>query len=142
MLSRKEIKELLARWERAWNEHNLDEVMNAFHDEVLFENWTGRKIKGKLNLRRVWAPWFENHGGFRFIEEETFIDEPQQKALFRWQLEWPSSEKGYEGRTERRQGVDVLHFQDGTIIQKLTFSKTIIEIDGKKVQLLTQTCTE
>lgn len=135
MLSRKEIEELLTRWERAWNDHNLDEVMSAFHDEVLFENWTGGKVKGKLNLRRVWAPWFANHSGFRFIEEETFIDETQQKALFRWQLEWSSSEKGYEGRTERRHGVDVLHFQDGAIIQKLTFSKTIIEIDGKKVQL-------
>jgi len=31
--------------------------------------------------------------------------------------------------------VDVIHFQDGKIIKKITYSKTSIEIDGKRVQL-------
>ena len=110
--------------------------MELFHEDVLFENWTGGQAKGKENLRKAWAPWFENHGGFRFIGEETFIDADQQKALYRWQLEWPSLEKGLEGRPEKRRGVDVLHFRDGKIIQKLTYSKTTIEIDGQRVRLL------
>jgi ketosteroid isomerase-like protein len=135
VLSRQEIKEALNQWNQAWDKHDLNGVMELFHDEVLFENWTGAKVKGKEALRQAWAPWFENHGGFRFTEEETFIDETAQKALFRWQLDWPSFEKGYEGRPERRRGVDVLHFRDGKIIQKLTYLKTTIEIDGKRVQL-------
>lgn len=135
MFSRKQIEKALAKWQRAWNEHDLDGVMELFHDEVLFVNWTGGKAKGKENLRRAWAPWFTNHGGFRFTEEETFIDEAVQKVLYRWQLKWPSSEKGYEGKPEKRQGVDVLHFRDGKIIQKLTYSKTTVEIDGKRVEL-------
>jgi ketosteroid isomerase-like protein len=135
VFSRKQIEKALAKWQRAWNEHDLDGVMELFHDEVLFVNWTGGKAKGKENLRRAWAPWFTNHGGFRFTEEETFIDEAVQKVLYRWQLKWPSSEKGYEGKPEKRQGVDVLHFRDGKIIQKLTYSKTTVEIDGKRVEL-------
>ena len=135
VLSRQEIKEALNQWNQAWDKHDLNGVMQLFHDEVLFENWTGGRVKGKEALRQAWAPWFENHGGFRFTEEETFIDETAQKALFRWQLDWPSFEKGYEGRPERRRGVDVLHFRDGKIIQKLTYSKTTIEIDEKRVQL-------
>lgn len=135
MFSRKQIEKALAKWQRAWNEHDLDGVMELFHDEVLFVNWTGGKAKGKENLRRAWAPWFTNHGGFRFTEEETFIDEAVQKVLYRWQLKWPSSEKGYEGKPEKRQGVDVLHFRDGKIIRKLTYSKTTVEIDGKRVEL-------
>lgn len=135
MLSRDEIREALNQWNHAWDKHDLNGVMELFDDEVLFENWTGGKVKGKESLRQAWAPWFENHGGFRFTEEETFIDEAEQKALFRWQLQWPSFEKGYEGRPERRRGVDVLHFRDGKIIQKLTYSKTAVEIDGKRVQL-------
>lgn len=135
MLSRDEIREALNQWNHAWDKHDLNGVMELFDDEVLFENWTGGKVKGKEALRQAWAPWFENHGGFRFTEEETFIDEAEQKALFRWQLQWPSFEKGYEGRPERRRGVDVLHFRDGKIIQKLTYSKTTVEIDGKRVQL-------
>ena len=134
-LSRHEIRTTITEWLGGWNEHDLDRVMDLFHDEIIFENWTGARVKGKRALCRAWTPWFANRGGFRFIEEETFIDEAAQRALLRWRLEWPSTTSGYEGRLERREGVDVLHFCDGKIIQKLTFSKTVIEIDDTAVQL-------
>jgi ketosteroid isomerase-like protein len=141
-LSREEIMDALKQWNLAWNNHDLDGVMQLFHDEILFENWTGGKAKGKDALRKAWTPWFANHGGFRFIDEETFIDEKEQKVLYRWLLEWPSIEKGYEGKPEKRRGVDVLHFQDGKIIKKLTYSKTTIDIDGEKVQLISPSYTD
>ena len=134
-LSRQKIEDALREWNFAWDKYDLDGVMQLFHDEIMFENWTGGKARGKEALRKAWAPWFANHGGFRFIEEETFIDEKEQKALYRWLLEWPSFEKGYEGKPEKRRGVDVLHFQDGKIIKKLTYSKTTIDIDGERLQL-------
>jgi hypothetical protein len=68
--------------------------------------------------------------------EETSIDESQRKVLYRWQPEWPSIEEGCEGKPEKRRGVDVMHFKDGTIIRKLTYSKTTLEIDGQRVRLL------
>jgi ketosteroid isomerase-like protein len=126
----------LRKWNRAWAEHDLDGVMELFHEDVLFENWTGGRAQGKQALRSAWAPWFADHGGFRFAEEETFIDEAQQKALYRWRLEWPSFEKGYEGRPETRRGVDVIHFQDGRIIRKLSYCKTTVEIDAERVRLV------
>lgn len=135
VLSKEDIKRVLNRWNLAWDKHDLDGVMDLFHDDVLFDNWTGGQVKGKENLRKAWAPWFANHGGFRFIEEGTFIDEHEQKVLYRWQLDWPSFERGYEGRSEMRRGVDVLHFRDGKIIKKLTYSKTTVEIDGERVRL-------
>ncbi|MEJ2221291.1 MAG: nuclear transport factor 2 family protein [Desulfobacterales bacterium] len=134
-LSKQQIKETLMRWNAAWDIHDLDGVMALFHEDILFENWTGGKVVGKADLRKAWAPWFENHGGFRFIPEETFIDEAEQKVLYRWELRWPSFEKGYEGRPETRRGVDVIHFQDGKIIKKLTYSKTTVGIDGKRRRL-------
>jgi len=134
-LSREEIRDALKEWNLAWDNHDLEGVMELFHDEAVFENWTGGRATGKESLRKAWTPWFANHGGFRFTEEETFIDEKEQKALYRWQLEWPSLEKGYEGKHEKRRGVDVLHFQDGKIIRKLTYSKTTIEIDREKFAL-------
>ena len=135
ILSRDEIMDALKKWNLSWDNHDLDGVMQLFHDEILFENWTGGRVKGKEALRKAWAPWFANHGGFSFTEEETFIDENEQKALYRWTLKWPSFEKGYEGKPERRRGVDVLHFQDGKIIEKLTYSRTTIEIDGDRLSL-------
>jgi ketosteroid isomerase-like protein len=134
-LSREAIWEALKKWNLAWDNHDLGGVMELFDNEIVFENWAGGKAKGKEALRKAWTPWFENHGGFRFIEEETFIDEREQKVLYRWILEWPSLETGYEGRPERRRGVDVLHFRDGKIINKLTYCKTTIEIEGERLSL-------
>jgi ketosteroid isomerase-like protein len=134
-LSRNEIEEALKEWNMAWDNHDLEGVMALFHENVVFENWTGAKARGKEALRKAWQPWFENHGNFRFVEEETFIDEKEQKVLYRWLLEWPSFEKGYEGKPEKRRGVDVMHFKEGKIINKLTYSKTSLEIDGVRHSL-------
>ena len=134
-LTREQMKEALAEWNRAWDDHDLDGVVALFHDDVVFENWTGGKARGIDALRKAWQPWFANHGGFRFTPEDTFIDEEEQKVLYRWQLDWPSFEKGFDGKPEARRGVDVIHFQDGKIIQKLTYSKTAVEIDGQRIAL-------
>jgi len=136
MLSRNEIKEALTKRNRAWDEHDLDGVMGLFHEDVLFENWTGAKVQGKRALHQAWKPWFENHKGFRFTGEDLFIDETEQKVLYQWCLDWPSSEKGYEGKSERRRGLDIIHFQNGKIIRKNTYSKTTVEIEGKRIKLV------
>ncbi len=136
MLSREEIKKVLNKWNQAWDKHDLDGVMELFHKDIVFENWTGGKAQGKEALRQAWKPWFDNHGNFRFTGEDTFIDEVEQKVLYQWQLDWPSTEKGYEGKPERRRGLDILHFQNGQLIRKSTYAKTTIEIDGKRVKLV------
>ena len=64
-----------------------------------------------------------------------FVDEVAQRALYRWRLDWPSLEAGHEGRLEARRGVDALTFKDGLIVEKLTYCKTTIEIDGLRVRL-------
>ncbi len=138
MLSRNEIKEALTRWNQAWDEHDLDGVMGLFHEDVLFENWTGAKVQGKRALHQAWKPWFKNHRGFRFAGEDLFIDETEQKVLYQWCLDWPCSEKGYEGKSERRRGLDIIHFRDGKIIRKNTYSKTTVEIEGKRIKLIAE----
>ena len=45
-LSKQEIKETLKRWNAAWDSHDLDGVMALFHEDILFENWTGGKANG------------------------------------------------------------------------------------------------
>ena len=135
MLSREEMKTALAKWNKAWDDHDLSGVMQLFHEEIVFENWTGGKAKGREALYQAWKPWFENHGGFRFVGEDLFVDEVEQKILYQWCLEWPSPEKGYEGKQEQRRGLDVIHFRDGKIYRKSTYSKTTLDIGGKRVRL-------
>ena len=134
-LKKKEIKALLEKWNLAWENYDFDKMMAFYHDDIYFENWNGAYIKGIEALRKAWRPWFDNHGNFKFMEEETFIDEDLQKALYRWVLKWPSIEPEFKGKPEIRRGVDVIHFKDGKIIKKLTYSKTAIEIDDKRISL-------
>lgn len=134
-LTRKEIETLWGKWNTVWDNHDLEGVMDFFHDDIYFNNWTGGDAKGKKQLRKAWHEWFLNHGNFKFIQNEIFIDVEEQKLLYRWELEWTSFEKGYEGKPEKRGGVDVIHFKDGKIINKLTYSKTTLEIGGKRIKL-------
>ena len=134
-LTRKEIEIFWNNWNAAWDNHDLDSIMEFFHDDIYFNNWTGGYVKGRENLRDAWHDWLLNHGNFKFSQEEIFIDEQKQKLLYRWKLEWPSIEKGYEGEPEKRRGVDVVHFKDGKIIKKFTYSKTTLEINDKRVKL-------
>ena len=135
-LKRAQIDAKLHQWNLAWNRYDFEAVMALFHEEVVFEHWTGARVVGKIALHQAWAPWFEQNDGFQFFTEDIFIDEFAQKALYHWRLEWPSREKGIENKPERRCGVDVLHFENGKIIRKMTFSKTTIEIDGKRCRLV------
>jgi hypothetical protein len=135
-LSREEMVVCLVAWQRAWNQHDLEGVLDLFDEDVEFDTWTGQRLQGKVLLRRIWTPWFANHGDFRFIDEESFVDEQEQKAVFRWRLEWPSQEPGCLGRPEIRRGIDILHFRGSLIVRKLSYSKTTITIDGRRVPLV------
>ena len=135
ILARQEILSSIKIWLQAWDQHNLNGVMALMHDDVIFENWTGQRVNGKPALQRSWAPWFLKHNDFLFIAEDIFVDEQDQKVLFQWRLEWPSQETAFKGEQEIRRGVDVLHFLDGKIHKKLTYSKTTLSIAGHKVSL-------
>ncbi|GGK85782.1 nuclear transport factor 2 family protein [Amphritea balenae] len=135
MLSREEMLIALKGWIAAWGRHDFEAVMALFHEDILFEHWNGNRVEGKNDLEDGWSPWFKEHEGFYFIDEDIFVDEVEQKALYRWEFHWPSIEPGFDGEPEVRRGIDVLHFKDGQIIQKLTYSKTVLEISGKRQKL-------
>ncbi len=135
-LTNTEIHNRINDWLNSWNNHHLQDVLELIHDDVVFENWKGAPVIGKSHLRQSWLPWFINHGNFKFTVEDIFADEQEQKALFLWQLEWPSLESSFKGKRELRRGADVLHFLEGKISKKYTYSKTSVVIDGQSVELI------
>ena len=134
-LSKEAVRQALEKNSIAWDNKDLEGVLELYHDEVYFENWTGGYAKGKDALKEAWTPWFTTGGDFRFTRDDLFFDEEDQKATVTWELQWSSTEKGYEGKPEKRRGLDIYHFLDGKVIKKLTYSKTSVEIDGKRVRL-------
>ena len=51
-LSRTEMQGHFDQWLIAWNNHDIEGVMEFIHDEVVFENWDGRVTSGKTNLKK------------------------------------------------------------------------------------------
>jgi ketosteroid isomerase-like protein len=131
----KELREKIRIWIDAWNRHDLDEVMAWFHEDIEFIHWDGNQTRGKSILKKVWKIWFQNHGNFRFEIRDIIVDTESRKASFTWILYWPSIEPEFEGGKESREGVDILHFQEGKIISKQTFTKTRLIIDGKVIKM-------
>lgn len=111
-------------WLTAWNMHDLDGVMELMHEEIVFENWDGKIVKGREMLRKAWMPWFFRHDDFKFIQEDIFFDEQEQKMVFQWWLKWLPSENNSMRQDEIRKGVDILHFKEGRIFRKVTYSIT------------------
>lgn len=134
-MSRSEIYEQFTKWLGAWNEHDLEGVMEFMHEQVIFNSWNGSSVCGKSMLKKSWQRWFNNHGNFKFILEDFFIDEIEQKMMFSWELDWPSPEKNYFGKREKRKGVDILCLKDDKIYIKNTYSKTLLAIDSVKVSM-------
>ncbi len=137
-LDRNQLIQFMTDWNQGWENHDLDAVMDGFSDDVVFVNWTGARAAGKENLRAAWAPWFAHHGGFRFESEDLFVDETTQQVLYRWALHWPSPEGPFQGQPEIRRGVDVITFRHGKICEKLTYCRTTVEIDGRRIKLSAQ----
>jgi hypothetical protein len=138
LLSKSEILKQIKQWLIAWDQYDLDAVMDIMHEDVIFENWTGEIIHGKNKLHRSWLPWFKNHGNFKFTEEDIFVDDQEQKVLFQWKLEWPSLEEQFKGKKEIRRGVDVIHFFEGKMYRKSSYSKTTLQIDNTPIALHAQ----
>ena len=134
-LSRSDIQAKFDAWLQAFNDHDLEGVLDFMHDEIIFEHWNAGVITGKDNLRKVWTHWFGNDGNFKFTLEKLFIDERLQGITFSWQLDWPSAEKKYAGQAESRKGMDIMQLKDGKIFLKNTYSKTVLSIGSKKISL-------
>jgi len=119
----------------AWNHHDLDGVLSYMSKDVVFEHWNGLVTRGAGALRRLWHPWFQNHGGFRFELTSLAAEKGREAAAFEWTLYWPSREPGYRGLPEIRKGIDVVRFRGGKIVEKRSYVTTRLMIAGRPVHL-------
>ena len=127
-----ELRRMTVDWLEAWDRFDLDAVTALFSEDAVFETWGGVRIEGRENIRRVWKNWFEA-GGFRFTAESVVADGDTGTVVFPWRYEGPA--KCFGGRTEKRRGIDLLRFRDGRITEKITYTKTTIEVEGKRISL-------
>ena len=126
------LRQTLEEWMAAWNERDIDRVVALLDEAVVYEHWSGLRVEGRERLRAMWRDWFAADETIRFDLEDLFVGDGGARAVLRWTLHGRSLEEEAAGAAETRRGVDVLRLEGGLIVEKITYSKTTIGIDGRR----------
>jgi len=114
-----ELSDLVVRFTDAFNRDDLDAVMGFFADDIVYDEFNGKRSTGMDAVRAAFAPQFAGtFGKIRFASEDLFVDTVSGKALIRWLC---TIER--DGRKRGWRGLDILHVVDGKITEKLTYAK-------------------
>lgn len=130
-----ELRRRLEEWMAAWNKRDIEGVLALVADDAVFEHWSGMRVTGRERLRAVWGDWFAEDETISFELEDLFTGEDGERAILRWTLHARSRERETAGLPESRRGLDVLRMENGLVVEKLTYSKTTIEIAGRREAL-------
>jgi ketosteroid isomerase-like protein len=115
---------LVVRFTEAFNANDLEAVMAFMAEDAVYEEFTGTLNRGKAAIRAAFVPQFRgDFGKMRFESEDLFVDASAGKALIRWvcRLETKRGPAGWRG-------LDILHFENGLVTQKLTYAKAKIPL--------------
>ncbi|MCR3750668.1 YybH family protein [Lentzea californiensis] len=115
----------------AFNDNDLDRVMEFFADDAEYEPGDGAKHQGRAAIRAEFAPQFAGrYGAMRFDVHDKLVDESGRRAAIRWacriDISGPRARGVYPllrllgllryGSRMVWQGMDVFHFDAGGAI--------------------------
>jgi ketosteroid isomerase-like protein len=115
---------LVIRFTDAFNANDLEAVMAFMAEDAVYEEFTGVVNRGTAAIRAAFVPQFRgDFGKMRFETEDLFVDATAGKALIRWvcRLETKRGPAGWRG-------LDILHFENGLVTQKLTYAKAKVPL--------------
>jgi ketosteroid isomerase-like protein len=119
VIDRKHLEELVVRFTEAFNREDLEEVLSLMSEDAVYDEFDGRRNRGKQAIRDAFIPQFRgDFGRIRFHTEDLFVDERTGKALVRWRCEIDKN-----GRRRSWRGLDILHVRDGLVTEKHTYAK-------------------
>ena len=82
------LQNLITNFNEAFSNQRLDEVMSYFADECEFNDFTGRSIRGKRRIRKIFALGFDGAlGRMVFHEKSMMVDEKNREVSFMWTCE-------------------------------------------------------
>ncbi len=126
--ARAALEALVTEFTEAFNREDIDEVMSYFAEDAVYDEFNGVRNVGKEAIRKAFEPQFAGaFGRMRFHTEDMFLDVEAGKAMIRWILTLEE-----KTRSGAYRGLDLLHFEDGRLVEKHTYCKARIPfIRGK-----------
>lgn len=110
----------VARFNAAFNQHDVDGVMAAMTEDCIFENTPppdGERYVGAPAVRAFWEQFFRTSPQAHFEEEECFA--AGDRCVVRWRYTWEDS----GGRPGHVRGVDLFRVRGDRVAEKLAYVK-------------------
>ena len=112
-----EIDELIAQYEEAWNDHDVDAIHAMHAPGVVFHNHTaGEAVEGADAVRAHIAGIFEAWPDLRFGGRRKYVHTDFCAR------EWTATATASDGRRLEWDGVDLFPIVDGKIARKDVYS--------------------
>jgi hypothetical protein len=109
-----EVRELIERYNAAWNAHDLDAIDAAHDPEIVFHNHTAdERAEGAAAVREHIAAIFDSYPTLRFTTRTLYVGDDFAVC------EWTASTGAREW-----DGVDVFPIRDGRIARKDVYSSS------------------
>jgi ketosteroid isomerase-like protein len=125
------LEKLVVAFTEAFNREDIDEVMSYFAEDAIYDEFNDIRHEGLAAIRKAFEPQFSGaFGKMRFHTEDMFLDVGTSKAMTRWVLTLEG-----EDRAGAYRGLDLLHFNDGKLVEKHTYCKTKVPFIRKKADM-------
>ena len=114
-----ELERLTSEFIDTFNRNDLDAMMGFFSDDGVYEEFNGRLSQGRDAVRTAFEPQFTGaFGEMKFLDEDLFVDAETGKVMASWRCTLSVA-----GEPTSWRGLDLLHWQDGKVVRKLTYAK-------------------
>ena len=125
------LEKLVVAFTEAFNREDIDEVMSYFAEDAIYDEFNDIRHEGLVAIRKAFEPQFSGaFGKMRFHTEDMFLDVGTSKAMTRWVLTLEG-----EDRAGAYRGLDLLHFNDGKLVEKHTYCKAKVPFIRKKADM-------
>jgi ketosteroid isomerase-like protein len=116
-LSVEDLQSLIARYDEAWNNHDLEAIDAAHAPDVVFHNHTaGERVEGAAAVKEHIAGIFANWPDLCFRARRLYVAEDFAVS------EWTATATAKDGRRLEWDGVDVLPVLGRAIQRKDVYS--------------------
>ena len=113
------LAELTRRFVTAFNDNDLDAVMAYFADDGVYDEFNGKRNRGKAAIRAALLPQFTGrYGAMHFIDDDLFVDPDAGKVMASWRCTLE-----VKGQPTSWRGLDLLHFEGDALVRKSTYAK-------------------
>jgi len=113
--------EVIQRFNAAFNQHAVDEIMPLMTEDCVFENTypppDGERCVGQAAVRACFEGFFRASPSAGFEFGDAFACDG--RACVRWRYQWIEP----DGREGHVLGVDIFHVRDGKIAEKCSYVK-------------------